>query len=332
VALTLTVRESPWRSHVARVVAEMPGLVPVVKGNGYGLGIPRLAEEAAGLGSTELCVGTVHELALLPAGGPVPLVLTPALRHELPAALPGAVLGVGSLTHLDELVAGAPGRGPWRGEVVVKVRTSMRRYGVGPAQAVELAAACEAHGLVVRGFALHPPLPSAPADGGLSGAEANLVELGALVGALPAGRPVYVSHLDAGGWASLRAAHPDHDLRIRLGTALWHGDKATLHLGADVVDVTPVAAGERVGYRRTTVPFDGHLVLVTAGSSHGVARLAGGLSPFHFARHRLHLLEDPHMHTSMCVVPDGDPCPGVGDVVDVQRPLIQTWPDEVRFV
>jgi alanine racemase len=335
VALTLTVHDAPWRAHVASTVAAMPGFVPVVKGNGYGFGIPRLAAEAAALGATELCVGTVHELAALPAPppeGPVPLVLTPALRHELDGVPAGAVLAVGSPTHLEELLAGGPERGPWHGEVIVKVRTSMRRYGVAPIAAADLAGACESHGLTVRGFAIHPPLPSVPTDGGvLSGAEANLVEVGGLVAQLPAGLPVYVSHLDAAGWAELRAAHPARDLRIRLGTTLWHGNKSTVHLGADVVDVTPVTAGDRVGYRRTAVDAAGHLVLVTAGTSHGVARLAGGLSPYHFAQRRLHLVEDPHMHTSMCLVPLEEPCPSVGDVVDVQRPLIQTWPDRVVF-
>jgi len=330
VALTLTIDEARWRAHLASVVAGMPALVPVVKGNGYGLGIKRLAVEAVALGARELCVGTVHELAHLPAGGPTPMVLTPALRHELAGIRSDAVLVVGSPAHLEELLAGG-----WRGPVVVKVQTSMRRYGVAPAGAAGLAERCAAHGMAVRGWSLHPPLASAPPVGpsaAMTGAEANLVELGRLVHALPGGLPVYVSHLDAEGWASLRAAHPSRDLRIRLGTALWHGDKATLHLGADVADVTPVAAGDRVGYRRTEVPVDGHLVLVTAGSSHGVGRLAGGLSPFHFGRRRLLLLEDPHMHTSMCVAASGDPCPGVGDVVDVQRPLIHTWPDRVVFV
>jgi hypothetical protein len=35
------------------------------------------------------------------------------------------------------------------------------------------------------------------------------------------------------------------------------------------------------------------------------------------------------MHTSMAFVPAGEPCPAVGDRVDVQRPLITTAVDEV---
>ena len=69
--------------------------------------------------------------------------------------------------------------------------------------------------------------------------------------------------------------------------------------------------------------------MVGAGTAHGVHPLDDGRSPFHFARRRLALLEPPHMHTSMVFVPAGEPTPGRGDVVDVQRPLISTVVDEV---
>ena len=44
VALTLTVDRARWRDHVAATRAAFPGLVPVVKGNGYGFGLTYLAE------------------------------------------------------------------------------------------------------------------------------------------------------------------------------------------------------------------------------------------------------------------------------------------------
>jgi hypothetical protein len=37
------------------------------------------------------------------------------------------------------------------------------------------------------------------------------------------------------------------------------------------------------------------------------------------------------MHTSMLIVPETEPLPDVGDRVDVQRPLTQTWVDEVEW-
>ena len=73
----------------------------------------------------------------------------------------------------------------------------------------------------------------------------------------------------------------------------------------------------------------GSLVMVGAGSAHGVTPLDGGLSPFHHSRQRLALVEPPHMHTSMLFVPRGQPVPSVGDWIDVQRPLISVSADEV---
>ena len=142
---------------------------------------------------------------------------------------------------------------------------------------------------------------------------------------------VWVSHLGPDAYGALRARWPHWHLPLRLGTALWHGDKSTLHLGADVLDVHAVSAGSVAGYHRTRVIADGTLVVIGAGSSHGVTMLDDGRSPFHFQRRRLALLERPHMHTSMVFVRTGEPCPAIGDVVDVQRPLTMVAVDELTW-
>ena len=48
-ALTLYVDTARWRAHHKHVQEQFPGLVPVCKGNGYGFGHERLAEEATRL-------------------------------------------------------------------------------------------------------------------------------------------------------------------------------------------------------------------------------------------------------------------------------------------
>ena len=73
----LTIRTALWRSHVASVASSVDGLVPVVKGNGYGFGRRWLAETAAEFSDT-IAVGTIHELEDLP-GAVTPVVLTPTL-------------------------------------------------------------------------------------------------------------------------------------------------------------------------------------------------------------------------------------------------------------
>lgn len=296
----LSVRTAMWRGHVAQMASAIPGLVPVVKGSGYGFGRARLAELAAEFVDT-VAVGTVYELAEIPESLDA-VVLTPTLRAP---ATTRPILTVGRTEHLDALTG-------WRGRVVVKLRTDMRRYGRGP----ELVDAARRAGLDVVGVGLHPPLVGSERD--------RIDQVVEGLDGVPTDVEVWVSHLSVESYAALPSSH---EFRLRLGTSLWHGDKSALHLDADVLDVRPIERGERAGYRLGEVPSDGHLVMVGAGTANGVTPLADGRSPFHFARTRLLLHEAPHMHTSMVFVPDGDPLPSIGDWVDVQRPLHMTTVD-----
>src|SRR4051794_41787394 len=85
-ALTLYVDTARWRAHHKHVQEQFPGLVPVCKGNGYGFGHERLAEEATRLGSDGLAVGTTDEAARIKDffGGD-PLVPAPHRRRGEPA-------------------------------------------------------------------------------------------------------------------------------------------------------------------------------------------------------------------------------------------------------
>lgn len=306
--ITLTVRSSPWRSHVARVVNETTGLVPVVKGNGYGFGRTELAELASEFSDT-IAVGTVHELDGLPEGLHV-VVLTPTLTAPTSG---DPILTVGSQTHVEALDG-------WNGRVIVKLASSMQRFGGD----TRLIGEARAAGLDVVGLSIHPPIAGTDEDHrddvlrALDGVDARDADI-----------PIWLSHLGAEAYAALPSTHT---YRLRLGTALWHGDKSFLHLGADVVDVRSAAGGVRAGYRQAEVAGDGHLVMIGAGTANGVAPLPDGRSPFHFARHRLALHEPPHMHTSMAFVPIGDPLPSIGERVDVQRPLISTTIDVVEWI
>lgn len=330
----LTVRREAWEAHLrATADAYGPGLVPVVKGNGYGFGRATLMPYASRL-AREVCVGTVHELADIP-DGITAVVLTPGLdpvpAHPVAARV---IRTVGSLAHLAPLTgptatpgppAPTPGQPPTR--VMVKLASSMRRYGATPDELPALLAAIERAGLQVAGFALHLPLAGDDA--------ARLDEIEGWLPLIAADVELWVSHLAPATFAALAQRHPTRTFRIRVGTALWHGavKGELLHLDADVVHTRAVHAGETAGYFHTVVPGDGTLVAIGAGSAHGVAAHDSSdparRSPFHFARTRLALLEAPHMHTSMVFVPRGDPCPQVGDRVDVQRPLIATLVDEV---
>ena len=290
-----------WRSHVASVAGAVDGLVPVVKGNGYGFGRIELARLASEFADT-VAVGTVHELAGLPDGLDV-VVLTPTLAAPDTTS---AILTVGNGAHIAALAG-------WRGRVLVKVASSMQRFGRGP----ELVAEARAGGLDVVGVSIHPPLAGTTDD--------HAREIVEHLVAIDPTLTVWVSHLEPTVLTTL----PDsHTYRLRLGTALWHGDKSFLHLDADVLDVRAAERGRPAGYRQVPVAGDGHLVMIGAGTANGVAPLPDGRSPFHFERRRLTLHEPPHMHTSMAFVPAGEPLPEVGDRVDLQRPLTTTTIDE----
>jgi alanine racemase len=335
--LRLTVDTASWRAHVERVAAVYSPLVPVVKGNGYGFGRPtlaRIAEEvvstrrtapAAGRGTDDaepptIAVGTIHELSGLPSRVR-PLVLTPPVTPAaatLRAAQGSVVVTVGDPAHVAALQG-------WKGSVLIKVASSMRRFGVLARQLEDFERGVRAAGLTSIGYSIHLPLAGEDAD--------RLAELDRWLAVLDGrhGGPsaLWVSHLGAEAHAGLRTRWPAWRFPMRIGTGLWHGDKSALHLGADVLDARPVAAGSIAGYHGTRVIADGTLVVVGAGSAHGIDLLDDGRSPFHFHRRRLALLERPHMHTSMLFVPSGEPCPAIGDTVDVQRPLIAVTVDEL---
>lgn len=316
----LTVDRAAWLEHVHGTAGHYGhGLVPVVKGNGYGIGRGALHEAVRSAGARFVCVGTVHELHHVPEQL-VPVVLTPTLSAP---TTPRPVLTVGDVAHVRALHG-------WRGSVMVKLAGSMQRYGARPERLAEVVAACDAAGLHVQAYALHLPLAGTDDD--------RLAEIDGWVPHLPAGADVWVSHLAPPAFHAVQQRHGGHSWSVRVGTRLWHGVPRGpfLHLTADVLDVRPVRAGDAAGYRHTPVPFDGSLVAIGAGSAAGVALLDDAVpmrrSPFHFQRHRLTLLEPPHMHTSLAVVPTDQPCPVVGDRVDVQRPLTTTFVDEVEWV
>lgn len=298
----LTVNRTRWWNHVTSVAETVHGLVPVVKGNGYGIGRTVLAEAATKL-SPIIAVGTVHELDGLPAGA-TPVVLTPTLAAPESTEV---VLTVGSEAHIAALQG-------WNGRVIVKLASSMLRYGRG----IELVGSAQRAGLRTVGVSIHPPLAGDD--------DAHRADIVRLLPEIDPSLDVWVSHLAPTTYETLPTSHR---YKLRLGTYLWHGDREALELQADVLDTRRVVAGQSAGYRLTQVPGDGTLVMVGAGSVNGVAPLADGRSPFHYDRQRLTMLEPAHMHTTMVFVPDGAACPETGDWVDLQRPLIATTVDQL---
>lgn len=345
--LTLTVDGPRWREHLRSYAERTPGLVPVVKGNGYGLTPGRLARRSQWLGVDTIAVGTYEELPEVADrfDGSL-LVLTPwrPFLPDLPPALADRVIHtVGRVDDVDALLTRQP-----RARVVLELLTSMQRHGFAPRGLWEAAERLRAHrGVRLEGLALHLPL----AQGSHLGEVRR--RLNDAVGAGLSGLDtVWVSHLTDDELASLRSSYADFTIRPRVGTGLWLGDRGALSVTATVLDVHPVERGDAFGYRSRTAPKSGHLLVVSGGTAHGIGLEAptgdssikarastlarGGLdavgfvrSPFSIDGKQRLFAEPPHMQASMLFVPSGARVPEVGDEIDVRVRYTTTSFDRV---
>ncbi len=342
-ALTLYVDGDRWRAHLHAVRDAHPGIVPVIKGNGYGFGVARLGELSTWLGVDTVAVGTYAEVPEVSKAftGTV-LVLTPWRPSERRAVFDDHVVHtVGRLEDLRALT-----RRVERPRVILERMTSMRRHGFSARElreAVQLWA--EVGGVRLEGVAFHLPISQ-----GSHVAEVDRLMTDVVAAGMPAKR-IWVSHLTDTELADLRHRYADFEFRPRIGTQLWLGDRGALSVRATVLDVHPVDRGDVFGYRSRTIPKSGHIVVVSGGTAHGIgleaptggaslkdraARVAkGGLDAAGFVRspytidgkQRL-FGEPPHMQASMLFLPSGADVPEVGDEVDVRVRYTATSFDE----
>ena len=333
--LTLTVDGERWRTHLRAVAEAHPGLTPVVKGNGYGFTLGRLARKSQWLGVDTIAVGTYEELPEVASrfDGSL-LVLTPwrPFVPDLDPALAARVIHtVGRVDDVDALLTRQPGA-----RLVLELLTSMQRHGFTARGLWEAAEHLGRHRAHLEGVALHLPL----AQGSHLGEVRRLVN-DAVAAGLPGLDTLWVSHLTGDELATLRASYADFTIRPRMGTGLWLGDRGALSVTATVLDVHEVERGDAFGYRARTAPKSGHLLVVSGGTAHGIgleapmgessikARAAtlarGGLDAVGFVRspfsidHKQRLFaEPPHMQASMLFLPSGSRVPEVGDQIDVR--------------
>lgn len=342
--LILTIERSRWEKHQRELMAKVAGLVPVAKGNGYGFGLGLLAEQAAGLRAPTLAVGIAQEVdavrdqrsrrgfdgdvVVLNPWRPFDAVATAQLSN------PGIIVTVSRPEDLAQLAAEHPGT-----RVQVEIMTAMRRHGLDPQQVNP----SHLDALRFEGWTIH-----LPADGSLD--DARTLSHGGLA---VREAPIWVSHLSVADYRAL-ATELDVDTHMRIGTRLWLGDKGAYRTTATVLDVHPIRKGQRLGYHQHSAPRDGHLVIVSGGTAHGVAMaapvsgrtlrqrgitIAQGildatgrtLSPYEIGGRKRAFAEPPHMHSSMVFVPGDDALVAVGDEVPVTTRMTTVTPDEIRW-
>ena len=294
-----------WRAHTSAVrdavrtaVATSGGLdtagdlVPVAKGNGYGVGNARLAAQARRLGVGALAVGTVREL--LPVADAFPgdlVVLEPFEPADARAvavwdALAADVLArtVRTVSSPQGLLAAAAAGSPDAPvRVLVEGLTSLGRFGLEP-DAVEpalttaaVAAALADGALVIEGLALHLPLTEPDPDHrAVPGARWHDSPV---VPAWPAGSTTRVHEVVtwARGWqellARLTGSAGERELDgLATSPTLWLSHVADAELAVIRTLLPDVALRVRIGTRlwhgdRTALAARGTVLAV-----HGVAR------------------------------------------------------------
>lgn len=342
--LTLHLDAARWRRHLRSELDGTPGLVPVIKGNGYGYGLRRLAEESALLGVDTIAVGIADEVAQVRDVFPGTVVVLNPWDAANPTAVelaedPKVLTTVSRLADLAALADLET-----RPRVLVEVRTSMRRHGIDPLDLERVALLADR--VLFEGWSIHLPLLT-------KGRYAEAERLSrAAVTALPG--PLWISHLPPDEAHRVVSAMPSGPVPVRLrsGTRLWLGDPGSRRTTATVMDVHPVSRGERAGYRQRALPSDGHVVVVAGGTAHGVgleaptsasslrqravALATGGLeaaglalSPYTVAGRKRWFLEPPHMQSSQLFLPASVPPPALGEEVPVELRLTTATVDRI---
>jgi alanine racemase len=233
---------------------------------------------------------------------------------------------------------------PAGSRVLIEVQTSMHRHGIGARELRHTMLLNALDRIRFEGWSLHFPM-------GAGGTSANIREAQELAKAARAVRPgaLWVSHIPQQKLTDL-----GEDVKLRMGTGLWLGDRGALTVRATVLDVHSVRRGERVGYRQRRVAGDGHILVVSGGTAHGVGleaptaaatvrqraiAMAKGsldaagmaLSPFTIEGKQRWFAEPPHMQASMLFLPSSVAPPAVGDEVGVDVRMTTTSFDKVSM-
>lgn len=343
----LRLDQDRWREHLQTVAGATPGLVPVIKGNGYGFGLRRLAEESAALGVDTVAAGMAAEVATVREGfaGDIVVMNPWDPASEVATDLLSDRSVITTVSRLSDLALLAARED--RPRVLVEVLTSMRRFGLSVDELSAAAALLERVDFL--GWTIHLPL----LDQGRY-AEAERLSRAALAAAPGT---LWLSHLPAVETVALArqlggAGGVPVPVRLRIGTRLWLGAASTRSTEATVMAVHQIKRGQRAGYRQRVCPTDGWIVVIAGGTSHGVGMeaptsastvrqrvtaLATGsleaagfaLSPFTINGRKRWFLEPPHMQSSLIFLPGKETPPSVGDQVPVELRLTTAVVDAI---
>ena len=342
--LSLTVDAAKFRTHLRSILADCQStdvkLVPVIKGNGYGFTREILAKETNLLGLNRLAVATVWELseALAKFSGDI-VVLEPFNATDRSAVEQWSKIlknnssrVILTLSNLDFAAARAAGASL----IYLEGLTSLRRFGISKSEFSSIDQS-KLGNLSVIGLSLHLPIVDSQKPTGatvdsnkLSG---KLSEIWEWLGsyhevANTHNFPIHLSlsHVSITEIETLKVMCSRYNYKVsfdlRLGTSLWLGAPDALCVSGTILEIHELTSAPHVGYQQVSTSGHSRLIVVSGGTSHGVAlaapipksnfrkrgvAVAEGFaqafgkvrSPFSVHGHNLVFAEPPHMHVSL---------------------------------
>jgi hypothetical protein len=296
--LSLHVDGQKWRSHLSQLISAKPGLVPVIKGNGYGFGLELLAAESTRLGVETVAVGLASEVAKVRTAfaGEI-VILSPDQVTELKD--PKIIQTISSLEVLRSIDASS--------NVIVEILTPLNRHGIDASEINSALAIIKERGLNLRGFTLHLPI-----------AKIDSKWISSTLKLLPDGSTVWISHLHNAD--QMKKEFTKLVFRERIGTSLWLGADSALEVTATVLENRKIQGSAGYQQRRTR----GNVIVASGGTAHGIGltapqndfSLIGRLktiaralesafgrmrSPYRHNGRTLDFLESPHMQCSLLI-------------------------------
>ena len=347
---SLTVDAIKFRQHLSAMAAKFQAtgvqLVPVVKGNGYGFTREVLAKEASNLGLNRIAIGTVWELseALAKFSGEI-VVLEPFNSADTSAVAQwSAILKNNSarviltLSNLDFAAAQTAGASL----IYLEGLTSLNRFGITKSEFSSIAKS-QLGTLTVVGMTLHLPIADSKKITGATAEVSSAVDSNKLSGkvleiwswlskyqevATAQNFPMHfsLSHVATQDIESLKEMCVRYNFTmnfdLRVGTSLWLGAPGALSVSGTILEIHDLDNTSQVGYQQVATNAHGRLIVVSGGTSHGVAlaaptprssfrkrgiAVAEGFtqafgkvrSPFSVRGRNLIFAEPPHMHVSL---------------------------------
>ena len=345
-SFTLEVDRKAFIKHLEKFVAsnEKAGanVIPVIKGNGYGFTRPLLCKVAQEQKFSRIAVGTVFEAtdALRDFAGDI-VVLEPISSLDIHAAQHwrevlkhnrDRVIVTVSNHYIDGLEQFNIGR------IIIEGKTSVHRFGFTRDDMITHIQQVQSLGTIV-GFSIHSPinepinnqvalLEAAP-DSRKANSRVQEVIAWALTCEQLAEQfnipfELSVSHLSHKDVEHITHAVPAMKLTLRSGSGLWLGADNALRVTGTVLEIQELgsSAHTHVGYRQVDSHGHKRLLIISGGTSHGVALaapsargslrrrgidLAEGVfnalgkvrSPFVLDGKNLPFAEPPHMQVSL---------------------------------